>query len=207
MSEPEPEATPLVVSVASIARRLRLDVPLDPDDEAVLEDAIRDATADVEAYLGRSLTPVEVVETGHWPWWEGWRLRGDDFIEIVSAVPETYTDGSVVGTYTITYMAGLDARTAPALEPIRRYIRAAVMNAPDVLRLWQATTGARGNVTSLSTDGQAVTFAAATHGGGGAAGTGSPGALPDRSSLWPWRKQTVYQRPTTYYDGALPGWW
>lgn len=199
MSEPTAPLASLVVPVERVARRLKLTPPLEPDMQALIEDAIRDAQADVEGYLGRPIVPVTVVERGLWPWSSGWSLAEDDVITVVSAVPEAYGDGQLTGTFTVTYTAGLDARTDPRLEPIRRFVIAHAVNSPALVEVWehqQRDAGVRGQVKSVSTEGQSISYAALSQGGGGAAGSGAPGALPSLVSLNPWRRAAVFQRRT-----------
>lgn len=155
----------------------------------LLEQAIADATADVEAYLGRSVLPQTYVETGRWDTGRGWNLNPSDppVREVVSAVAELWGDPPLAtGYFTVTYLAGLDCRD-PDKAPIRRYIKAAAMNAPEVIRLWESATGQRGPITNVSAEGQSVSYGATNFGGGGQAGTMAPGALPSLRSLDRWR--------------------
>src|SRR5690606_8618469 len=142
--------------------------------EAVLEtlaDAIRDAMVDVEAYLGRPITPRTVTETRLWPnLFGGWTLRHDDILEVISAEPETTAEGQATGYYTVTYTYGMAAVSDPGLGAIRRYVTAAAMNSPAVTALWRTVTGAVGDIRSVSAEGQSVSYGPATLGGGGTAG-------------------------------------
>jgi hypothetical protein len=188
-----------VVTADEVARRLRLPLPLSDADRALLEDAVEDATADVEAYLGRPIRPQLATEAGVWPAHDGhWLLQGWPLISVVSATAETDTSGYPLGTYTVTYLYGLDAADDPALAPIRRYVVAAAMNDPQVLMVWrQRVPETARTISSLSVEGQTVAYTPATLGGGGAAGTQVPGALPNLKSLSRWRVagRRVFQRP------------
>lgn len=190
---------PLVVTVAELARRL--EVTLDDTTRPVLEDAIRDTQDDVEAYLGRVITPAQFVEEHLYPWPGGWDLEHHPVVDVLSAVEETDDDGNPTGLFTVTYLAGLDARADRELRPILRYVRAHAMSLPPVVRLWRATNpdDAR-TVTSLSVEGQSVSYANTTPTGGGQPGPGSgaPGAAPTLTSLDRWRVagRRVFQRRT-----------
>lgn len=196
-----PTPDPLVVDVDVIASQLGLDMPVDDDTAETLRQAILDAQADVEGYLGRPIVPTVRSATGLWPWPDGWELPDDDVLSVISATPEVTVDtGQPTGTYTVTYYSGLDVRNDPTLRPIVRYVVAAAKNSPAVVDVWREYVQPRGVMTSVSTDGQSATFAAASLGGGGAAGSRAPGALPDLDSLARWRRLSVYQRPTTRRD-------
>lgn len=199
MSSPEP--TPAQV----IARRMGFP---DADEEMLAEinDAIASAEADVEGYLNRPIQPVQKVAHRCWPLFGGWDIPGEhgQIREIVSAVPEA-VDGVETGTFTITYLVGLNYLTDPELRPIRRYVQAAAMNDP-MLLAWieqqpSAGVGAIKSV-SVSTEGQSknVTYERRSYGGGGAAGSGAPGALPTLASLTRWKRRTVHQAPDQGYD-------
>lgn len=194
---------PLVVPIADVAQAAGLD---EVEHQDVIRDAILDAQADVVAHLGRVITPTTFVETAREPDWSGgWNLTPLDHpvTEVTSAVASTYSDGTPTGYYTITYTAGLDARTDEVLHPIRRYIKAHALNSPAITRLWRDTPEGQGGIRSASTQGQTITYERATLGGGGAPGSGVPGALPTLASLDRWRVagRRVYQRQ------SVPGQW
>jgi hypothetical protein len=202
VTEPTPP-NPLVVDVDDVARQLKLDTPVDSDTAETLRQAILDAQADVEAYLNRPIVPVLQTARNLWPSITGWQID-DDVISIVSATPETYPDGgTATGLFTVTYYAGLDARNDPTLRPIVRYVTAAAKNDAAVVDIWREQVRPRGAMTSISTDGQSASFAAPTLGGGGEAGSGSPGALPKIDALYPWKRGAVFQRRT---PGSGLGW-
>lgn len=204
-TQPVPADADLVVTPEQVALKARIPTPLSAESRAVIADAIRDAQADVAAYLGRdSLTPIERVETGLFPFGDEWDLRGlgdDDLIRVVSAVPETF-NGVQTGYFTVTYLCGIDALNDPGLHAIRRYVKAHAMNSPDVVTLWKTVTKAAGEVRSVSAEGQSVSFAAPTLSGSATTGTKpgdlTPGSLPTLASLDRWRLagRRVYQAPT-----------
>jgi hypothetical protein len=140
-----------------------------------------------------------------YPFAGGWSFPDEDetILNVVSVVPEMH-DGTPpvpTGLFTVTYRVGLDAANDPALRPIRRYVLAHAMNSPEVVRVWKIATGTKGEVRTLSAEGQSVSFTAPTLGGGGGkAGSGEPGSLPTLASLDRWRLagRRVYQAPTRY---------
>lgn len=185
-----PEDDTLVVSPETIANKASMSLPLSAEQRDTITEAILDAQADVEGYLGRPIVPITYVETGRYPAPDGWDLveHGDDPVLLVlAAIPETDPETSQpTGYYTITYTAGLDAKHDEVLRPIRRYVAAHALNSPEVTRLW-TSTGGRGEVRSISAEGQSISFGPASLGGGGSAGSGAPGALPTLASLDRWR--------------------
>lgn len=202
------DPNPLVVDPDDLAKRLGFDTPVDSETSETLRQAILDAQADVESYLGRPIVPTTKTATGLWPViTSSWAdvIDDPDFISVVSTTPEVWIDtGQPTGTYTVTYLAGLDARNDPELAPIRRYVAAAARNDQVVMALWIETVKPRGVMTSVSTDGQSASFAAPSQGGGGVPGSNRPGALPTLESLYPWKRAAVFQRR---YYGVLSGPW
>lgn len=203
---PDPDA--LVVSLADLAAASGLDVD---GDAAALTAACLDAQSDVEAFLGRVIVPTAFTVTGVPPGYaETWSFTAEDdpMLGIHSATAELDVNDDPTGYYTLVYVAGIDAATDGQYRPIRRYVKAAAVNSPEILRLYRLT-GARGPIKSASTEGQSVSYEAATHGGGGAAGSYIPGSLPTLGSLDRWRvagrrvfqrRGTTFQRP---YDAGL----
>jgi hypothetical protein len=207
MTEPAPEPQDpdgLVIPTSLLAKRAKLDAT-DPAVHEVLVEAIQDAQADVVGYLGRAIVPTEYEETGVGSTWTGeWDLAPLDepVLEVLSATPELAADGvTPTGYYTVVYRAGIDAAdtTDASLHPIRRYVRAHALNSPEVTKLWQST-GGKGEVRSVSAEGQSISYGPATLGGGGEAGSGVPGALPKLSSLDFWRVagRRAYHRKDSY---------
>lgn len=197
---------PLVVPIEDLAGRIG--VTADAANSALLTDAILDAQSDVEAYLGRAISPVTLIQAGCYPYADGWRLdSGDeDVLTVLAADAEVDVDtGAPTGLFTVTFTVGLDVVNDPTLRPIRRYVLAHAMNSPEVLRYWKSATKARGDVKTVSAEGQSITWSDATLGGGGDAGSGKPGALPTLASLDRWRLagRRVYQgrTQTTVWPG------
>jgi hypothetical protein len=192
------------VDAYALARRLEITAP----SERILrrlDDFIADAVADVEGFLNQPITPVTVTDASRYPWPSGWDLTQPPAREIVSTVAETDVNGQATGYFTVTYTVGLDWVNDPDLEPIRRYVMAAAQNTPAAIRLWLASTGYRGPVRSVSTEGQSVTYGAETLGGTKGAEIGTPGALPSTKSIEKWKRRTVSQPPTRVHIGGL-GW-
>lgn len=181
----------LPITVTQVGTRLGVNLA-NQADKAVVEAAIQDAVDDVEAYLGRAITPQTYVEQHRWPVWGGWELTPLDrpVRSITSAVPET-VDGDPTGYYTVTYVAGMDCATERDKRPILRYLTAAVLSDPAVVRLWTRLRSDPRQVTGVNVEGQGVTFATPRQelGGGDAKpGSGEPGALPTLKSLDRWRR-------------------
>lgn len=215
-----PDDPTLVVSPEALASRIRMTLPLNEDTREVIEDSIRDAQADVEAYLGQPIVPTTFVQTHCWPYVDGWHLTVHDdafFIDVVSSAPEyDPADGTTpTGYFTVTFTAGLDVKNDRTLRPILRFVLAAAANSEDVTLLWRTATGAKGAVKSVSAEGQSVSFdpayplgappPAGRGGGAKPAESRQPGELPTLGSLDRWRVagRRVYQGPTRY--GALDG--
>jgi hypothetical protein len=194
-----PEVPDLVVSPEYVAKRAKIPLPLSEEDREQIIDCIRDAQSDVVSHLGRQIMPTVFSETGRYDVGGQWNLVGldDPLIEITSVTAET-ADGQPTGAFTITYIAGINAKDDPALHPIRRYVTAHAMNSPEFTLLWKASTKAKGDIKSVTTEGQSISYDKATLGGGGNAGSGAPGALPTLSSLDFWRLagRRAFQRPT-----------
>jgi hypothetical protein len=207
-----PDDPALVVSAEAVAVKAKMGLPLSPDQRQTITEAILDAQSDVVAYLGRAITPELRTEYQRWAWsgaeWNLVALGDDDLIRVVSAVPETDPVTGIPSDYfTVTYLAGLEGRTAPDLRPIRRYVALAAMNAPEFVTMWRTATKAKGVVKSLSAEGQSVSFETPTLGGGGQAGSGMPGALPTIASLDRWRVagRRVHQGVTRSSDWPFSG--
>lgn len=191
-----------VASVEEVARRLGVH-PATPAQAEVIEGQLWDAQGDVEGELNRPLLPTQHVLTEMEPWpgyehtdaraWPGLLDRFDDVVTVVSAVAQPD------GTYTLTVDVGLDAREVPA---IRRYIVAAAVESarvnPDV-----ALGGRR--VTSVSADGQSVSYAAAQPEAGTAGAPPTMDALKRR-----YLKRSAFVRrlpespPWPYYGSRRP---
>ncbi|WP_431976080.1 hypothetical protein [Micromonospora haikouensis] len=189
MTQPA-DPPPLVVPVAEVARR----AGLNPDDTAVaqvVEDAIRDATADAEGYLGYPLIPVTTTETGLAPDCSGtWHLQHEPVAAILQVTAELDSQLQPTGLYTVTYTWGRDARE-PEYGPIRRWITASAVYAhPEVRRLSEQVTGRR--VKSVSAEGQSVQYEASP-----ATADAPTVGVPPMSTMDTWRLagRRAYTRP------------
>lgn len=192
-----PEDPTLIVSPEAVAKKAGMTLPLTEAQRETIVEAILDAQADVSAYLGRAIVPTIYTETGRYDDGTGhWNITPLDepVIEVIDATPET-SQGDPTGYFTVTYRAGLNAKDDPDLRPIRRYVTAAAMNAPEFVLMWRTATSAKGEIKSVTTEGQSITYNTASLGGGG---KGQPGELPGKNSLDRWRVagRRVFQRPT-----------
>lgn len=194
------DAPPLIVATADVGTRAGLPVPLNDQDQALITAAIVEAQVDLEAYLGRPVTPREFTQTGCIPYLNGWDLAEDPVLQVISSVSETGPDGRETGRYTVTYRAGLDGANDPDLAPLRRYVTVHAAYAPQVMQ--RATDGPGGRVEkSLSVEGQSVTYENAYT--PGVPGSGTPGSLPTLSSCDRWRRsgRRVYRGRSPWWDG------
>lgn len=195
----------LVVSPEALA--VKLGIPLtdvDADMRAKLVDAILDAQADVEGYLGRAILPRVVTERRAWPP-GGWTFLEQPLIEVLNEA-EVFDDaGRPTGYWDISYRAGLDARSDRRLRPIKRLILAHAALQDDAVALWSTIgagaatdgTGAK-RKKSVSTEGQAVTYDYARPGssGGDSGGGAAVGGPVSWGSIdqWRLRGRRVFQR-------------
>ena len=200
--------TVLVIKPEDVARRLGVEQPLDERDRWLIEQAIADAQSDLEAYLGRSVTPTTYTESGLWRSYDGrYTLTYWPLIAIVSATAETHPEsGQPTGYYTVMYTAGLDARTDPELAPIRRLVMLHALYSPMVQALYRrlAPTEAR-RIDSLNVEGQGVTYEDTYAVDAKATELGLPGALPSFKTCDRWRlagRRVVQGR--TRVDGPWP---
>lgn len=207
-----PVPPPLVVDPEVLARRLRVPLPLTEGQRWTLEQAIRDAQADMEAYLGRAITPRTYTETGVVCAFDGgWQLTHHPVQSITSITPEPGPWGYPTSHYTIVYVAGLDTVSDPDLEPIRRMVRAHAAASPEVRTLLRrAGLDDERSIRSLSVEGQSVTYIDESD--ESAYGPGQAGALPSFTSCDRWRLagRRVYQRHTHYWGPwphTTPWWW
>lgn len=189
----------LVVTAADVARRLGLTLPLSADNQALIEGSIRDKQAILNSYLGVPVVPTTVVEEGRWPVGTGWQLSYEPVIEVVSAVAETDSvTGLLTGTYAVTYVWGLDVAGDGAFEPIRRWILAHAGATPEARRLVRvAAVGATRSITSLSAEGQSVSYSAEGSGGSSREDTlVDEFGLPTLRTVDRWRRanRRIYQR-------------
>ncbi len=178
-----------IVAVEEIARRLSMPVPLGDDARQRIETAVEDAQDALVAYLGRPLLPVQYTETGVVAGPGGWLLSHRPVLAVTSAVPDsTSLPTPTLGppTYTVTYIAGIDARADPETAPLRLWVRATACHHP----LLADAPARRRRIASASVEGQSVTYDTAAE----------PPALlapPDLSTTdrWRLRGRRVHQDP------------
>lgn len=208
----------LVVQPEHIARRLGLPQPLDEHDRWIIEQAIIDAQADLEAYLGRSITAQTYTETHMLPLGGHYNLTHWPVIAVTSTTAETDpATGQPTGYYTVVYTAGLDGVADPELEPIRRFVRTHALYSDGVQRLFRRLIPDQARkVAALGVEGQNVTYADTYQVREDAAELGLPGALPTLKSCDRWRLagRRVHQGPTQVnelwpYERVIrcTGWW
>lgn len=191
---------PLVVSAEDVARRIGLPLPLSAEDRWLIEESIRDQQAVAEAYLGVPVVPTTVTEGGRWPTGAGWALTYQPVIQVLGAEVEIDpVTSSATGSYAVTYVWGLDVAAGGALEPIRRWVRAHAGATPEARRLVRvAAVGSARSITSLSAEGQSVSYSAE-----GTGGSNRDDALVDEFGLptlrtldrWRRANRRIYQRP------------
>lgn len=193
-----PEVPDLIVSPETLAKKAKIPLPLSEEDREQIIECIRDAQADVVSYLNRAIMPTSYTETGRSDYGGEWNLTplDDPIIQITDVVAET-SNGQPTGYVTVTYLAGLNAKDDPALSPIRRYVAAAAMNSPEFTLMWKTATKTKGDVKSVTTEGQSISYGTPTLGGGG---KGQPGELPGLDSLHYWKRLSVFQRETPHRE-------
>lgn len=189
----------LVVQVEEIARRLGLEQPLEEGDRWIIEQAIGDAQSDLEAYLGRPVSKGTYTQEHLFRYCNGYELTYFPVHEVISETPEEYDGGQPTGRYTVVYVAGLDGKADPELEPIRRFIKMHAMYSPMVQAMFRrlAPEAAR-RAQSLSVEGQSVTYADTYATDAQASALGLPGGLPAMKSCARWKiaGRLVHQAPT-----------
>lgn len=215
-----------VVQPGDVAAALGLPLPLDTAQLSTVIAAIEAAQSDTEAYLGRPVVPLQYTDQCCFPDWRGWRLKHWPVQSIVSAVAETDSSSQPTGTYTVTYIAGLDAVNDPELFPIVRFVKLHAMYDPFVQILFrQLRPDIATRVMTGSTEGQSATIADAlpvpppprtSTPAAVTAQMSLPGAPPTLQTLDRWRiaKRRVHQRRTHIgntapwpYDLPIEGSW
>lgn len=185
-----------VCSPEDVALKLKVALPLSDEQRETLEVAIEDAQADVEGYLNRPLAePRHEVAQRRYPVFGAQDLRDyrswpglidlyDDRVKV-----ESWTDNGD-GSYDVKVLVGLDGA---AERPIVRYV---VAHAAESVRTDPSSGMGKRRVTSVSAEGQSVSYEK------GAAAEGSAGALPTLKSLARYRRLSAFSRPS----GATPPW-
>ena len=205
----------LIVSADTVARLAGIPRPLNADTQWLIEQGILGAQADVTAYLGQPITPLLATENGLYPQSaylsltdrRQWPLSNIPVIEILTAEPEGI-EPFPIGTYTVTYTYGLNVVTDPQMAPVRRWILASAVASSEVASAYSSTAPDGGRVvTSVSAEGQSISYSAVkvpSASVAGAAGSGAPGSVPLLSSLDRWRVagRRVFQRRGYPYYGT-----
>lgn len=179
-----PLGTGLLASAEQIADKLKIPLPLTAQQREEFRDAITDAQSDVAGYLMQPLIPQPRTLTAVYPLYgydlydpRAWPLRSVDDVVTVTGYSEKED-----GTYDVQLLLGLNAAAEP---PIVRYV---IAHAVEALRNDPAGSpdaGAGRRVTSLSAEGQSVSYDSAPT-------EGQAGALPTLASLAGYRKR-VYR--------------
>ncbi|GHG80212.1 hypothetical protein [Streptomyces griseocarneus] len=167
-----PTGQGLVGSPEAVADTLGVPLPLTSAQRAAYEGEIRNAHADVAAYLNRPLVPTATTLRGVTPRWAGalddidaWLVHVDDIAEVVSY--RTNSDG----TYDVDLLVGLNGAQE---ETVVRYVVAHA--AESVRQRPDQSAGPGRRVSSVSAEGQSISYDAAPT-------TGQAGALPTIDSL------------------------
>lgn len=167
-----PRGQGLVASPEAVADTLGVPLPLTPSQRSTFEQEIRNAQADVTAYLNRALVPTARTLHGLSPRWrdalddtEDWPLDLDDFTEVVS-----YRDNGD-GTYDVDLLVGLNGAKE---EAVVRYVVAHA--AESVRQRSDQTDGPGRRVSSVSAEGQSISYDSAPT-------VGQAGAPPTINSL------------------------
>lgn len=210
----------LIVSPEEVARRLGVPQPLEEHDRWLIESAIEDAQADLEAYLGRPVTAQTFTEYHMLPVAGQYRLTRWPVIAITSTTAETDpTTGAPTGLFTVVYTWGLDGVSDPELAPLRRFVRTHAIYSDTVQSLFRRLVPEQARkVTALGVEGQNVTYADTYAVEENAAELGLPGALPTFKSCDRWRLagRRVHQAPTQVNEpwpyesmnsSYTRGWW
>lgn len=174
-----PTGQGLVASPEAVADALGLPLPLTPTQRTAYETEIRNAQADVSAYLDRPIIPTLTTLRGLRPRGSGeladvatWALDLDDIAEVESyrANPD--------GTYDVDLLLGLHGARE---EPVVRYV---VAHAAEAIRQRPDGNGAAGRrVSSVSAEGQSISYESTP-------AAGQAGALPVIGSLSRLRRLT-----------------
>ncbi|WP_445520367.1 hypothetical protein [Streptomyces sp. NEAU-174] len=167
-----PTGQGLVGSPEAVADALGVPLPLTSAQRTTYEEEIRNAQADVAAYLNRSLVPTATTVRGVTPHradtldvLDAWPLHLDDIAEVV-----TYR-ANPNGTYDVDLLIGLNGAQE---ETVVRYVVAHA--AESVRQRPDQNTGPGRRVSSVSAEGQSVSYDSAPT-------TGQAGALPALNSL------------------------
>lgn len=183
-----PLGTGLLASPEQLADELGVPLPLSPAQREAFRDRISKAQEDVAGHLRRPLVPTPKTLRGVTPMpfepldqATAWPVPDvDDIVTVVSYTQETD------GTYTVRLLVGLDAA---AEKPIVNFVLAhaaeRIRNSPGS----EPTAGGGRRITSVSAEGQSVSYETAPV-------PGQAGALPTLDSLNHYRKLMWRPLPT-----------
>ncbi|MER5482649.1 hypothetical protein ABT024_05445 [Streptomyces sp. NPDC002812] len=173
-----PTGTGLIASPEQVADKLKTPLPLTAAQRESYRTDIAEAQAAVSAYLGRPLIPAPQFLRSVRP------LLGSDLASPDAWPLQEYDDEVTVlghtvnpdGSYDVQLLVGLEAALE---EPIVRYV---VAHAAESIRNAPAAGAEGRRVTSVSAEGQSVSYDSAPT-------AGQAGALPSLDSLSRYRKQ------------------
>ncbi|MFD4933416.1 hypothetical protein [Streptomyces virginiae] len=169
----------LIVSPEQVADELGMPLPLTAVQREALREEIGKAQADVSSHLGRAIIPRPHLLRSVSP------LYGYALSDARAWPASSYDDITTVLSYTATTEGRYDVRLLVGLhaaeeEPIVRYV---VAHAAEMIRNKPGSTaGGERRVTSVSAEGQSVSYDSAPV-------AGQAGALPALDSLSGYRKR------------------
>lgn len=188
-----PRGGDLIASAEQVADALNVPLPITAAQRERYWQKIREAQADVLAYIGRPLIPTPQQLLSAMPMFgyslddpQAWPIqRYDDVVSVVSYV------NNLDGTYDVQLLVGVDGSSE---QPIVRYV---VAHAAEALRNDPAsdTDGSR-RVSSVSAEGQSISYDTAP-------APGQPGALPTIDSLSGYKRR-IYRPLTTAPTAPWP---
>ncbi|WP_181160455.1 hypothetical protein [Streptomyces solincola] len=180
-----PLGTGLLASAEQIADKLGVPLPLTAAQREQYRTVIAEAQADVVAYLGRPVVPQPRTLLGVHPLFgydledpQAWPIQHlDDAVTVVQHID------NLDGAYDVQLLVGLDGVLE---EPIVRYV---IAHASESIRTTAGADGGGRRVTSVSAEGQSISYEAAPL-------AGQAGALPALDSLAGYRKRLYRPIPT-----------
>lgn len=178
----------LIVTAEDIARRLGYPTPSPARCASGSRPLSRTPRTHSSGTLAKPLLPTEFTETGVRASPDGWVLSHAPIIAVLSATADTSSLPGPYGmpTYTVRYLVGIDARSAPETAPLRLWLRATAAHHPGLAD----APARRRRISSATVEGQSVTYDTATE----------PPLLltpPDLATTdrWRLRGRRVYQLP------------
>lgn len=168
----------MVISPEDLAKKLGITLAeLTEDQRDTLTEVIFDAQAEIEDRLGQPILPMVREERACYPHPSGWYLAYQPVLRILTEVEELDLYNAATGYWTVTYLAGLDAKNDPELRTIKRFLLQLAASKPESEAMWRAAgagaaAGVGARVKSVSAEGQSVSYDYQTPVGGGS-GSGS----------------------------------